>query len=179
MEVIDIFFRSCFLGFAFWTLAWLLTKHHQLVGERKDEIDLFIVRMVILAGSMQLLFFLSKVLFFGDGGLADSLKARAYGEYRAWLWIYVFTCLVLPQVLWITKIRMSKLSRAIIAGWILLVMNFEQFVILLTSLHRDYSPGAPASMIMRIIINWLISLAIFVAFVAAGLKAKEVLRRDR
>jgi energy-coupling factor transporter transmembrane protein EcfT len=50
----------------------------------------------------------------------------------------VFLWTAITQLLWVEKIRKKKLIRLILS--ILLIISFELFVIIVTSLHRDYSP---------------------------------------
>jgi molybdopterin-containing oxidoreductase family membrane subunit len=67
---------------------------------------------------------------------------RVSGPYW-WAYWSMMTCNVIsPQLFWFKKIRTS-----IVASWILsIVVNigmwFERFVIIVTSLHRDYLPSS-------------------------------------
>jgi molybdopterin-containing oxidoreductase family membrane subunit len=67
---------------------------------------------------------------------------RATGPYW-WAYWSMITCNVIsPQLFWFKKIRTS-----IVASWVLSIfvnigMWFERFVIIVTSLHRDYLPSS-------------------------------------
>ena len=67
---------------------------------------------------------------------------RATGPYW-WAYAIMMTCNVLtPQLYWITKIRTSFVATFILSIFINIGMWFERFVIIVTSLHRDYLPSA-------------------------------------
>ena len=67
---------------------------------------------------------------------------RATGPYW-WAYAIMMTCNVLtPQLYWITKIRTSFVATFVISIFINIGMRFERFVIIVTSLHRDYMPSS-------------------------------------
>ena len=67
---------------------------------------------------------------------------RATGPYW-WAYAIMMTCNVLtPQLYWITKIRTSFVATFILSIFVNIGMWFERFVIIVTSLHRDYLPSA-------------------------------------
>ncbi len=67
---------------------------------------------------------------------------RALGPY-AWAYWSMISCNVLsPQLFWFKKIRTSIPAMFIISIFINIGMWFERFVIIVTSLHRDYIPSS-------------------------------------
>ena len=67
---------------------------------------------------------------------------RATGPYW-WAYAIMMTCNVLtPQLYWITKIRTSFVATFVLSIFVNIGMWFERFVIIVTSLHRDYLPSA-------------------------------------
>ena len=67
---------------------------------------------------------------------------RATGPYW-WSYAIMMTCNVLtPQLYWITKIRTSFIATFVLSIFVNIGMWFERFVIIVTSLHRDYLPSA-------------------------------------
>ena len=67
---------------------------------------------------------------------------RAFGPYWWAYWI-MFTCNVItPQLFWVKKIRISPVATFIISIFVNIGMWFERFVIIVTSLHRDYLPSS-------------------------------------
>ncbi|MDG1571024.1 polysulfide reductase NrfD [Robiginitalea sp. M366] len=67
---------------------------------------------------------------------------RATGPYW-WAYTLMMTCnVVSPQVMWFKKIRTSIMVSFIISIVVNIGMWFERFVIIVTSLHRDYLPSS-------------------------------------
>lgn len=67
---------------------------------------------------------------------------RATGPY-AWAVWTMFTCNVFaPQLFWFKKIRTSVPAMFAISIVVNIGMWFERFVIIVTSLHRDYLPAS-------------------------------------
>ncbi len=67
---------------------------------------------------------------------------RAFGPY-AWAYWTMFSCNVfIPQLFWIKKIRTSIVPMFIIAIFVNVGMWFERFVIVVTSLSRDFLPSS-------------------------------------
>lgn len=67
---------------------------------------------------------------------------RATGPY-AWAYWMMMSCNVFsPQVMWFKKIRTSIMASFIISIVVNVGMWFERFVIIVTSLHRDYLPSS-------------------------------------
>src|SRR5678815_3486588 len=69
-------------------------------------------------------------------------KNRAGGPY-AWAYWTMISCNVLsPQVFWFKKARTSIVIHFIVSIFINIGMWFERFVIIVTSLHRDFLPSS-------------------------------------
>ncbi len=67
---------------------------------------------------------------------------RAVGPY-AWAYWTMITCNVIsPQLFWFKKIRTNIVALFILSIFINIGMWFERFVIVITSLHRDYLPSS-------------------------------------
>jgi len=67
---------------------------------------------------------------------------RAMGPF-AWAYWTMVTCNVLtPQLLWFRRIRTNMLFVFILSIFINIGMWFERFVIIVTSLHRDFLPSS-------------------------------------
>jgi len=67
---------------------------------------------------------------------------RAFGPYAWAYWIMVSCNVIFPQLFWIRKIRRSVPVMMIIVILVNVGMWFERFVIVVTSLHRDYLPSS-------------------------------------
>ena len=67
---------------------------------------------------------------------------RATGPYW-WAYAIMMTCNVLtPQLYWISSIRKSFIWTFVLSIFVNIGMWFERFVIIVTSLHRDYLPSS-------------------------------------
>jgi len=67
---------------------------------------------------------------------------RATGPYW-WAYAIMMSCNVLtPQLYWIKKIRTSFIATFILSIFVNIGMWFERFVIIVTSLHRDFLPSS-------------------------------------
>jgi molybdopterin-containing oxidoreductase family membrane subunit len=67
---------------------------------------------------------------------------RASGPYWWSYWLMMTCNVISPQVMWIKKIRTNIMASFIISLVINVGMWFERFVIIVTSLHRDYLPSS-------------------------------------
>jgi molybdopterin-containing oxidoreductase family membrane subunit len=65
---------------------------------------------------------------------------RMMGPFAWAYWIMVTCNVVSPQLLWIRKVRNSVLAIFILSLVVNVGMWFERFVIIVTSLHRDFLP---------------------------------------
>jgi molybdopterin-containing oxidoreductase family membrane subunit len=67
---------------------------------------------------------------------------RMFGPYW-WAYWTMMTCNVItPQLFWSRKLRRSLTASFIISIFVNIGMWFERFVIIVTSLHRDYLPSS-------------------------------------
>jgi len=66
---------------------------------------------------------------------------RINGEYRWAFWIMILCNVIAPQLFWLKKIRSNIVIVFIIALLINLGMWFERFIIVITSLTKDYMPA--------------------------------------
>jgi len=67
---------------------------------------------------------------------------RAMGPYAWAYWIMVGCNVVAPQFFWAKRVRTNLLAMWVIAVLVNVGMWFERFVIVVTSLHRDFLPSA-------------------------------------
>ncbi|MFM2376757.1 MAG: hypothetical protein RLZZ165_1854 [Bacteroidota bacterium] len=102
-------------------------------------------KIVILTGSLVGIaygteFFIS--WYSGNHFESFAFVNRAFGPYWWSYWI-MFSCNVIsPQLFWFKKIRTSMLATFILSIFVNIGMWFERFVIIMTSLHRDYLPSS-------------------------------------
>jgi len=67
---------------------------------------------------------------------------RALGPYAWAYWTMVCCNMLAPQLFWIKKIRRSIPVMFVIGVLVNVGMWFERFVIVITSLHRDFLPSS-------------------------------------
>ena len=67
---------------------------------------------------------------------------RMFGPYGPTYWALIASNIVIPQLLWIRKIRLNTAIVWIISVVVNLGMWLERFVIVVTSLHRDFLPSS-------------------------------------
>jgi Ni/Fe-hydrogenase subunit HybB-like protein len=70
------------------------------------------------------------------------MKNRALGPYAWAYWTLIATNILTPQVLWIRQVRLKPVLLFIVSLVILFGMWMERFVIIITSLHRDFLPSS-------------------------------------
>jgi molybdopterin-containing oxidoreductase family membrane subunit len=67
---------------------------------------------------------------------------RMLGPYWPAYWSLIFCNVLAPQVLWIKRVRQSSVALFFVSLIVLLGMWLERFVIVITSLHRDFLPSS-------------------------------------
>ncbi|MFN4123869.1 MAG: NrfD/PsrC family molybdoenzyme membrane anchor subunit [Flavobacteriales bacterium] len=102
-------------------------------------------KIIILTGSIVGVAYLTELFISWYSGVEYEQYAflnRATGPYW-WSYWSMMTCNVItPQLFWFKKIRRSLLATFIISIFVNIGMWFERFVIIVTSLHRDYIPSS-------------------------------------
>jgi len=67
---------------------------------------------------------------------------RMTGPYARFYWLLIACNVVFPQVLWVRQVRNSPLGLFIVAIVVNIGMWLERFIIIVTSLHRDFLPSS-------------------------------------
>lgn len=67
---------------------------------------------------------------------------RACGPFAWAYWIMVTCNVLVPQVLWFKRVRSNLVAVFVVSLLVNVGMWFERFVIIVTSLHRDYLPSS-------------------------------------
>jgi molybdopterin-containing oxidoreductase family membrane subunit len=100
--------------------------------------------IIVITGSMVGIAYLTELFIAWYSGVEFEQYAflnRATGPYW-WAYWSMMTCNVItPLVFFIEKVRKSIIASFIISIFVNIGMWFERFVIIVTSLHRDYIPG--------------------------------------
>jgi len=102
-------------------------------------------KVIIATGSIVGIAYLTELFVAWYSGVEYEMYAfmnRATGPY-AWAYWIMMTCNVItPQLFWFKKIRRSLTATFIISIFVNIGMWFERFVIVVTSLHRDFLPSS-------------------------------------
>jgi Ni/Fe-hydrogenase subunit HybB-like protein len=69
-------------------------------------------------------------------------KNRAMGPFAWGYWTMVACNVVIPQLYWFRRIRRNLVAVFIISIFVNIGMWFERFIIIVTSLHRDFLPSS-------------------------------------
>jgi Ni/Fe-hydrogenase subunit HybB-like protein len=67
---------------------------------------------------------------------------RMRGPYAPLYWALILCNVVIPQVLWLTRVRSSAAALFAISLVVNIGMWLERFIIVVTSLHRDFLPSS-------------------------------------
>jgi molybdopterin-containing oxidoreductase family membrane subunit len=67
---------------------------------------------------------------------------RAFGPYWWAYWIMVSCNVFIPQIFWFKKMRRNIAVMFVISLFVNIGMWFERYVIVVTSLHRDFLPSS-------------------------------------
>lgn len=105
-------------------------------------------KLVITTGSIVGLAYLTEFFTaqYGDNPYEQFVFLnRAAGPFAWSYWTMVSCNVIIPQLLWFRKIRHNWTLVFIISIFVNIGMWFERFVIIVTSLHRDYLPASWAS----------------------------------
>jgi len=72
----------------------------------------------------------------------DMVVNRMTGPYASLYWGLILTNVLLPQALWFRRVRSNVLLLFLVAMSVNIGMWLERFVIVVTSLHRDFLPSS-------------------------------------
>jgi molybdopterin-containing oxidoreductase family membrane subunit len=137
---------AIFSGFAMVLTLLLVTRK---VFKLEDYITIYHVELmnivIIITGSIVGIAYITEFFIAWYGQVPAEQYAfinRATGPYW-WAYWSMMTCNVIsPQLFWFKKIRTNLVATFVISIIVNIGMWFERFVIIVTSLHRDYLPSS-------------------------------------
>lgn len=137
---------AIFSGFAMvLTLLIPLRKFYNLQGMITDK-HLSVMSKVMLVSGLIVAYGYTMEIFSawysGNRYEIYAIKNRIMGPYGPMLFTMVICNVVIPQLLWSRRIRSNQVILFAISIVINIGMWMERFVIIVTSLHRDYLPSA-------------------------------------
>jgi len=137
---------AIFSGFAMVQTLLIITRK---VLNLEDYITIYHIdmmnRIILITGSIVGIAYLTEFFIAWYSGVEYEQYAfinRATGPYW-WAYWSMMTCNVItPQLFWSAKLRTSVFATFFISIFVNIGMWFERFVIIVTSLHRDYVPSS-------------------------------------
>jgi len=137
---------AIFSGFAMVLTLLLVTRK---VFKLEDYITVYHIELmniiIIVTGSIVGIAYITEFFIAWYGQVPAEQYAfynRMQGPYW-WAYWSMMTCNVIsPQLFWIKKIRTNIVATFILSIIVNIGMWFERFVIIVTSLHRDYLPSS-------------------------------------
>ncbi len=137
---------AIFSGFAMVLTLMLITR---VVFNLQDYITLEHIesmnKVILTTGSIVGVAYLTEFFIAWYSGVpyeAFAFQNRAFGPYW-WAYASMMTCNVItPQLFWFRSIRRSLVWTFILSIIVNIGMWFERFVIICTSLHRDFLPSS-------------------------------------
>ncbi len=171
---------AIFSGFAMVLLLCISIRH---IYRLKDFITiehLEVMARIVLATSLLTSFgYLSEqtLSWYGHENAEHYVylnRLTGFGQYAFVTWALVFCNTVAPQVLWIRRVRRSEAALVIVSVLVLIGMWLERFMIITTSLHRDYLPSS-WGMFLPTIFDYLTLLGSFGLFASAFLLFARVM----
>jgi molybdopterin-containing oxidoreductase family membrane subunit len=137
---------AIFSGFAMVLTLMIVTRK---VFKLEDYITISHIELmnivIIVTGSIVGVAYITEFFIAWYSGVEPEFYAfynRATGPYF-WAYWTMMTCNVIsPQLFWIKKIRTSIAATFALSIVVNIGMWFERFVIIVTSLHRDYLPSS-------------------------------------
>lgn len=121
-----------------------------------------------------------------------SFWQRAFGPYWFSTWCMIIFNVVMPQLLWIKKLRTNIPFLFVLSFFINLGMWFERYVIIITSLSREYVPAAwglyiPSTVELMVLSGsfcwfsmfFLLFLKVFPIIAISEVKELEIHARDQ
>jgi len=137
---------AIFSGFAMVLSLMIVTRK---VFKLEDYITIGHIELmnivIIITGSIVGIAYITEFFIAWYSGVEAEQYAffnRMFGPYW-WAYWSMMTCNVIsPQLFWFKKIRTSIVATFILSIVVNIGMWFERFVIIVTSLHRDYLPSS-------------------------------------
>lgn len=137
---------AIFSGFAMVLTLMIITRK---LFKLEDYITIGHIELmnivIIITGSIVGIAYITEFFMAWYSGVAAEQYAfvnRAFGPYW-WAYWSMMTCNVIsPQLFWFKKIRTSIVLTFILSLVVNIGMWFERFVIIVTSLHRDFLPSS-------------------------------------
>jgi Ni/Fe-hydrogenase subunit HybB-like protein len=139
------FFGAVISGLALVIMLTISVRHGYHFEDIITEYHLNALAKVMLVGSVMLAYsYLWEAwgaYYGGDIAERTMFNARIFGFYAAAYWAKLALNIIIPQLLWLPAVRRNEILLFVISGGVIVGMWLERFVIVVTSLHRNYMPS--------------------------------------
>jgi molybdopterin-containing oxidoreductase family membrane subunit len=139
------FFGAIISGLALVLMLVIPLRHAYHLEAVITERHLNALAKVMLVGSLMISYGYAMEawgpFYGGDVAERTMFLERVFGLYAATYWAHLVLNALIPQLLWFPAFRRSEPLVFAIALGIIVGMWLERFVIVVTSLHRDYMPS--------------------------------------
>ena len=130
-----------FAGYGLYTFVWIVVSLFYRNNLLIKGIDKSANYIAAISGLFYLvLWIIGLWISLNDPEQGDYLRRRLSGPYAFGIWLPPALLFVASQLLWMPLMQKQKMIRFIIG--FLLFLSIEKFVIITTSLHRDYLPSS-------------------------------------
>lgn len=126
---VKIITLDIFIGYGLFTLVWLVTSIIKGHSETIDKVDIKASKFIRFVGVIYFICIVTMIII--SAITVDDYEIRWHPLIQVLVWT------TMTQLIMIEKVRANRILRLTLA--ILFVVSFELFVILVTSVHRDYS----------------------------------------
>jgi hypothetical protein len=147
-DFILIIFEALFYGFCFTTVI-IYSLHLIKIKRIKINLRDFFSESIKVIRIISILYFLYLFYHFLTYFNYATVENRATGPYAFAYWLMLlrpYVLVLLIQLFWIRKFNKKGFLQFILVALLFLTLifsssNFERFVIVVTSIHRDYMPN--------------------------------------
>jgi molybdopterin-containing oxidoreductase family membrane subunit len=139
------FFGAVVSGLALVIMLTIPIRHGYHFEDIITEYHLNALGKVMLVGSVMLgyayLWEAWGAYYGSDVATRTMFNARVFGFYAPSYWAKLVLNILIPQLLWLPRVRRSEILLFLISLGIIVGMWLERFVIVVTSLHRNDMPA--------------------------------------
>ena len=119
---------------------WLNLKHIVTIRHIENMNKIILTTGMLVGYAYGMEFFIA--WYSGNEYESFAFINRAFGPYAWAYWIMVSCNVLIPQFFWFRKLRTSIIFSFIVSIFVNIGMWFERFVIVVTSLNRDFLPSS-------------------------------------
>jgi hypothetical protein len=142
--LIDFIRIDILFGFGYYSILFFILKWSSYKKEIILEFDNFASKLIIYIGVIYfILWFLSVFIYYfnyANDIEKNEFTQRLIGKYSFGIWAQPVFWLTITQLLRLKFFKNSLLFRILMS--LSFLITFERFVIIITSLHRDYLPSS-------------------------------------